>query len=49
MRIINEMRLDFKATPENEAFARLAISGFMLPLDPPWRSWPMSRQPCQRR
>ena len=34
MRIINEMRLDFKATPENEAFARLAISGFMLPLDP---------------
>ena len=34
MPIINEMRLDFKATPENEAFARLAISGFMLPLDP---------------
>ena len=34
MPIINEMRLDFKAAPENEAFARLAISGFMLPLDP---------------
>ena len=34
MPIINEMRLDFKATPENEAFARLAIAGFMLPLDP---------------
>lgn len=31
---INEMRLDFTALPENEAFARLAISGFMLPLDP---------------
>ena len=31
---INEMRLDFQARPENEAFARLAISGFMLPLDP---------------
>ena len=34
MDLINEMRLDFTATPENEAFARLAISGFMLPLDP---------------
>ena len=34
MPIINEMRLDFKAAPENEAFARLAIAGFMLPLDP---------------
>ena len=33
-REINEMRLDFRALPENEAFARLAISGFMLPLDP---------------
>jgi len=31
---INEMRLEFTALPENEAFARLAISGFMLPLDP---------------
>ena len=30
----NEMRLEFMALPENEAFARLAISGFMLPLDP---------------
>lgn len=30
----NEMRLDFQAMPENEAFARLAISGFMLPLNP---------------
>lgn len=34
MAIINEMRLDFPALAENEAFARLAISGFMLPLDP---------------
>lgn len=34
MAIINEMRLDFLARPENEAFARLAISGFLLPLDP---------------
>ena len=31
---INEMRLEFSALPENEAFARLAVSGFMLPLDP---------------
>lgn len=34
MAMINEMRLDFPAQPENEAFARLAISGFLLPLDP---------------
>ncbi len=34
MRDINEMSLEFEALPENEAFARLAISGFMLPLDP---------------
>jgi len=31
---INEMRLDIPALSENEAFARLAVSGFMLPLDP---------------
>lgn len=31
---MNEMRLDFPALPENEAFARIAISGFMLPLNP---------------
>ena len=30
----NHMRLDFPALPENEAFARVAISGFMLPLNP---------------
>ena len=34
MAMINEMRLEFTARAENEAFARLAISGFMLPLDP---------------
>ena len=34
MRMINEMRLDFQARPENEAFARLAVSGFILPLNP---------------
>ena len=34
MECINEMRLDFRALPENEAFARLAVSGFLLPLDP---------------
>lgn len=32
--IINEMRLDFPALPENESFARMVISGFMLPLNP---------------
>lgn len=34
MSIINEMRLDFPALPENESFARMVISGFILPLDP---------------
>ena len=34
MDFVNEMRLDFRALPENEAFARLAVSGFLLPLDP---------------
>lgn len=34
MDMVNEMRLDFPARPENEAFARLAVSGFMLPLNP---------------
>lgn len=34
MSIINEMRLDFPALPENEAFARMVISGFLLPLNP---------------
>jgi stage II sporulation protein AB (anti-sigma F factor) len=34
MTIINEMRVDFPSLPENEAFARLVISAFVLPLDP---------------
>ena len=34
MRIINEMRLDFPALSENEGFARMVVSGFMLPLNP---------------
>ena len=33
MSVINHMRLDFQALPENEAFARLAVSGFILPLN----------------
>lgn len=34
MGIVNEMRLDFPALSENEAFARMVVSGFMLPLNP---------------
>ena len=34
MNIINEMTMDFPASPENESLARLAISAFVLPLDP---------------
>ncbi len=34
MNLINKMQVDFTALPENEAFARLAVSGFMLPLNP---------------
>ena len=30
----NEMRLDFPAIPENESFARMGISAFMVPLNP---------------
>lgn len=31
---INEMRIDFMAIPENEAFARVAVGAFLLPLNP---------------
>lgn len=34
MKILNEMRLDFPAISENEAFARMVISGFILSLNP---------------
>ena len=34
MAIVNEMRIDFPSLAENEAFARLVISAFILPTDP---------------
>ena len=34
MNKINEMRIDFSALPENEAFARVAVGAFLLPLNP---------------
>lgn len=34
MRTMNEMRVDFLAVPDNESFARLVISAFILPLNP---------------
>ncbi|MBQ2956802.1 MAG: anti-sigma F factor [Clostridia bacterium] len=34
MSIINEMKLDFLSCPANEAFARMVISAFILPLNP---------------
>ncbi len=34
MSIINEMRVDFLSCPANEAFARMVISAFVLPLNP---------------
>ena len=34
MKIVNEMRLDFWSRPENEALSRMAISAFMMPVNP---------------
>jgi len=34
MKVVNEMKLVFPASPENESLARLVISAFVLPLDP---------------
>ena len=34
MKVVNEMKLFFPASPENESLARLVISAFVLPLDP---------------
>lgn len=34
MSLMNEMRLDFPAMPKNESFARLAVSAFILSLNP---------------
>ena len=34
MKTVNEMRLDFRARPENEALARMVISAFIMPTNP---------------
>lgn len=34
MQAINQMKLDFWSVPENEAFARVAVSAFAVQLDP---------------
>ena len=34
MSIVNEIKVDFLSVPENEGFARLTISAFLLPLNP---------------
>lgn len=34
MDIVNEMRLEFRSCPENEALARMVISAFIMPLNP---------------
>ena len=34
MSIVNEIKVDFLSIPENEGFARLTISAFLLPLNP---------------
>jgi len=34
MSIVNEIKVDFLSVPENEGFARMLISAFLLPLNP---------------
>lgn len=34
MKAINSMKLQFESRSVNESFARMAVSGFLLPLDP---------------
>ena len=34
MQVVNEMRLEFPAIPENEALARMVVSAFLVPLNP---------------
>ena len=34
MQILNEIRIDFPAIPENEALARMVVSAFLVPLNP---------------
>ncbi len=33
-RITNEMRIEFAAVSDNEAFARMAVAAFITPLNP---------------
>ena len=34
MQVLNEIRLDFPAIPENESLARMVVSAFLVPLNP---------------
>ena len=34
MQVMNEIRIDFPAIPENEALARMVVSAFLVPLNP---------------
>ena len=34
MQVLNEMRIDFPAIPENESLARMVVSAFLVPLNP---------------
>ena len=34
MRVINQMKLEFLSVPENESFARVAVSAFAVQMDP---------------
>lgn len=34
MSIVNEIKVDFLSVPENEGFARMTISAFLLPINP---------------
>ena len=34
MHAINQMKLEFLSVPENEGFARVAVSAFAVQLDP---------------
>ena len=34
MSIVNEIKVDFLSIPENEGFARMTISAFLLPINP---------------
>ena len=34
MQVLNEIRIDFPAIPENESLARMVVSAFLVPLNP---------------